>query len=248
MSGRGGRSARNRTLLGALLGSALLMVGSAVPWVTVRGELAGSGPVDLSVAGETAAPAILAFGIAGAALALALLIAGPLFRRLLGGLAVLLGVVAVWQTILPMLDPVKSAAPAVREATGLSDLPAVRAAVPEGAAAIAPGVALGLLGGLVLALAGVLAMRAADSWGGRSRRFEDASSGAAAADGPDAAPRSRSDRRIAQWDALSHGDDPTDGLGELDELAELDGEAGDAPDDAPQPPTTEGDETARPAH
>lgn len=196
---------KRRALLGLLLGGALTAVSSSLAWLQVRGELGQAGPVDLAVPGTIAAPAMLVLGIAAMATALGLLLAGPFFRRILGGLAVLLGAVGLWQALLPALDPVRAAAPALREATGLGDLEAIRALVPEGAIQLAPSFALGVVGCLVTALAGVLALRGGSGWADGGRRFEDASDAAG-----DRAPAREGDRRIAQWDALSHGDDPTE--------------------------------------
>lgn len=214
---------KRRAILGVILGSALLMLAWAMPWLALRGELGQAGLVELSIPGGTAAPPLMAFGLAGLALGLALLLAGPVFRRVLAALAVALGAAALWQSALPALDPAAAAAPAIRRATGLADLEAVRAAIPDGALALQPlSIATAVLGSLLLAGAGLIALRGGAAWAGAGRRFEGASAA-------DAAPASAGDRRIAQWDALSHGDDPTDAD------AEPDAEQGVEPDAAHGP-------------
>lgn len=209
---------KRAALAGLVAAGALLMATWATPLVRVRGDLGQAGPVDLTATGEVAAAALMPFGGATLALALALLIAGPVFRRILGVLAAALGAAALWQALAPAIDPVRAAAGSIRGATGLGDLAAIRAAVPDGATAVQPGIALGIAGAVLALAASALVLRGGPSWAGAGRRFEAQADARARTASP-------ADRHVAQWDALSHGDDPTDGAAVDMTLAPGDGHA-----------------------
>lgn len=150
----------------------------------------------LVVPGSKAAPALAPIGIAQLALAGALSIAGPVARRVLGVLLVVLGAATI-ALLLPVLgDPAAGTAGAVEAATGVTDSGAVRSLA--GTAWPAVGVAGGVLG----ALLGVLVLLRARRWSTGGRRFRQ----------PDEAPV-RSTDPVSEWDALTRGGDPTDDSG-----------------------------------
>jgi uncharacterized membrane protein (TIGR02234 family) len=143
---------------------------------------------------------VLAFTLTGFALVLAVLLAGPVFRIVLGVLQVLVGGCLAAAAAIGLGDPLRAAGPVLAEATGLTG-PAARALVQSTATTAWPAIAVAA--GVALALLGVLLAVGAPRWPRATRRFER--SRMAPADG-EAGPADP----IGEWDALSKGEDPTE--------------------------------------
>lgn len=148
----------------------------------------------LSLAGSQVAPALAPIGLAELALAGALSIAGPVARRVLGAVLVVLGAGAVALLVPPILDPVPGAAAATSGVTRVADGSALIGSV-AGTAWPAVGAVAGLLG----AVAGVLVLLRSGRWSTGGRRYRQ-----------QRAVPDRSTDPIAEWDALTRGGDPTD--------------------------------------
>jgi len=175
----------------ALAGAALLLAWSQ-DWFLVR--LAGA---EHPVGGDVAAGAVAALALTAFALVAALALAGPVFRVVLGALTALVGGTAVLVALFVLAEPIVAVAPYLSEQSGISGLDSLTELV-EGIAATAwPWVSVGV--GAILALAGVAVIVTSARWPSSGRRFSrepfEAAEGGSAID---------------EWDALSHGDDPTD--------------------------------------
>lgn len=196
-------------LLGLIaLAGAVALAAATQTWVVVD-LLAGAAAFDrLEVSGQELNPSLSPIAIAGLASALALTIAGPVFRRVLGVLAALLGAGIVALGLLALIDPRAEAASAVATATGIAG-DAQYELVRSVAATTWP--SLAVAAGVLLATAGVLVLVLGGAWRAAGRRYQsagavaDGSATAGAAAG-DAAPD-----RISEWDQLSDGDDPSVG-------------------------------------
>ena len=187
-------------LAGIALAGALALVAGSQPWVSFM--LEGTHTVESST-GHEVNPALSPVSIAIVAAALALTIAGPVFRRVLGGLVLLLGAGLVALTAGVLASPLRAVAGRITELTGIAGGAAGSGVAwsdvsPWGYAAAAAGVLAALLGVAVLVLGG--------RWAAGGRRYDPA--GAAARRGAGAGPPDR----ISDWDALSDGDDPSDDI------------------------------------
>ncbi len=198
-----------KRLKGSVLAAlALLNLGLLLAWTQtwVSLEIAVADALrTIDVTGETVAPALSALALAGLALIAAIALAGPVFRVVLAVLQALLAACALVSSVLPLVDPLAVAAPAAIAATGVTDFlvgpangdaPWVLSAWPYVAI-----VCSALL--LVVAVAVLVTSR---RWPTSSRKYQAA--GAAAAN-----PADGSRDRVADWDAVTHGDDPTDRTG-----------------------------------
>ncbi|MBD5787311.1 Trp biosynthesis-associated membrane protein [Cellulosimicrobium terreum] len=213
MSGPGRRTAIWSLLL---LGGATLAA-SAPTWLTTTGSTPTEPVVDVAVSGTTAAPAVGAAALVVVAAALALGLVGRVARWLVLVVAAASGAVTVASALGVALDPVPAARSAVAEATSVTEPTS-----PVDVTA-APWVAVVL--GVLTVVAVVWIAVGARSWTTASTRHErvpasgaqaDASPHADATPGPPSAPGTA---RPAEpdptdhdtWDALTRGEDPTDG-------------------------------------
>lgn len=188
---------RIRTL--SLIVPALVAGLALLSWTQVWVEVELSDGARVAAAGDVAAVAVPALALAGLALIAALVLAGPVFRLILGLLQMALGAAILVSAILALTDPIAASQPAVTALTGIDGDASVRELVTSASttgwvvACLIAG-ALGLVGGLLIA---AFARR----WPQRTRRYEtarwDTENGETAPD------------RFGEWDALSDGSDPT---------------------------------------
>ena len=175
-------------LAGAVTGG-LTLAAWTQPWFTLTVGSAQS----VTVTGQVAAPALSALGLASLALAAALSIAGTIVRFALGGLQLLIGILAISVSATALVDPVRSSLPAVTAVVGESGLAAVSALVTSISISAWPWLAVVL--GVLAAALGLATIVTARRWPGASRKYESAPS--------------TDDSPAASWDALSAGNDPT---------------------------------------
>lgn len=196
-----GKRRKRVLLLAVLAASGLLMLAWSQVWFTLPAidgtELAAAA----DVRGAVAAPPLMALGLAGLAATAGLALAGLVLRWVLGGLVVVLGGTAVLTSSLALADPVRAAARLVTDLTGVAGEQSTSALIDPTQVGVTPIGWLGVLGGALLAAAGVLVIATAKRWPSSARRFEtrfaEADSGAPV-------------DSVEQWDALTGGDDPTE--------------------------------------
>lgn len=184
------------TLAGVALAGAVSLMAGAQTWVSFM--LEGTHTLESAI-GHDINPALSPVSIALVAAALALTIAGPVFRRVLGALVVLLGVGLVALTWTVLAAPLGSVSGAITELTGLTGGAAGSAVTWI---QVSPWVYVNLVVGCVAVLLGAVIIVLGGRWraGGRKYNTEQVR-GTATQDGPD---------RISDWDSLSSGDDPSD--------------------------------------
>lgn len=198
----GARRQRLLAVVAVLAGAGLVVLAASRDWVTQ--QVSGvPGVVRVTASGAQAAPAVGALAVVAGAVAVVLLIAGPLAARLAGVLAVLAGAGVVAAVVAVLADPRGAAASAVSGATG-------RAGLQSGAASPSVWVWLALVGGVLVAAGGLLAVLRSGRWPVPGRRFETGTGrGRPRAEGPGAVAEGRPQDAVAAWDALSRGEDPT---------------------------------------
>ncbi len=179
-------------LLGIVL-SALTLLAWTQVWFVVRLETGQA----LSVAGDVAAPALTALALSGLALAGALVIAGVVFRVILGLLQAALGGLVITSAAIALADPVEASARAITSATGVSGAESVGDLVS--AISSTPWPLLTLLFGVLLTLLGLMIVVTARAWPASSRKYQAVR--LEEAEGEHSA--------AGDWDALSDGRDPT---------------------------------------
>ncbi|PPF85069.1 hypothetical protein C5E07_06175 [Pseudoclavibacter sp. RFBJ3] len=215
-----GKRGKRGTLLAIVVGAGLAILAWSQVWFSFEVSL-GAQTFAGEVRGDVAAPAVMALALAALAVLAALALAGVVFRYVLGGLLTLVGAVLVLQSFVAVGNPAPAIAPEVTAASGLAGEQTIADAVAAGAVSVGFWPWLAVVAGAVLAFAGVLAIVTARRWPTSGRRFSTTSleaadempengqpSGDVRADAP-----AGSDQRVEQWDALSHGDDPTDAGG-----------------------------------
>lgn len=178
----------------AVAGGVGLMAG-AQPWVSFM--LDGTHEL-VPVTGHEINAALSPVAIALVAAALALTIAGPVFRRVLGGLVTLLGAGLVALTAGVIAAPLTAVTSTVTELTGISGTAATAAVVWSQLSVWAW---VSVVAGAVAALIGLLIVLFGGRWATGGRKYDTGAAAKKRADG--------GTDRISDWDALSDGDDPT---------------------------------------
>ncbi|WP_353827646.1 Trp biosynthesis-associated membrane protein [Agromyces sp. SYSU T0242] len=222
-------------ILAILLGSGLALLAWSQAWYAVAlvPGSAASGSGSLEVSGQAASPALSALALAGLALAGALTIAGPVIRIVLGVLAAVLGGCIVLAASISLADPVAAVSGAVADATGVAGAASTAELVDDLASSGWPVVAL--IGGVLVALAGVGVITTAGAWP-TSRRY----GGGVRMQPDDRGASAPSDRAVDDWDDLTRGDDPTDDHPQRGGATPTDPDVGPAD---PAPPTGGADTT-----
>ncbi|PZQ91566.1 MAG: hypothetical protein DI534_00870 [Leifsonia xyli] len=193
-------AARRRGMLlgGTVLLAALVFLAWSQPWFTIQLSATSGAPGPLEVRGDVAAAALAPLALAVLAIVAALALAGPVFRVVFGVLEALLGACIIAVTFVALGDPVVASASAVTEATGITGTESVAALVRSVAVSGWPVVAI--VAGALVAVVGVLVVVTAPRWPVSGRRYSRTRMAPAASDALDP---------VAEWDALSEGDDPT---------------------------------------
>lgn len=199
------RSTKAALLLALVIADLAALLGWSQRWFTLSIQPGAIGTGSVPLDGQTAAGAVAPLALSGIALVFALLLAGPVFRVVLGVLQALLGACVVAQAWIAMADPAASAVTTLVGLSGIADsrtvLALVRGSTQTGwpVFTLAVGVALLLLG------AGISTTAA--SWPNPTSRHSRTR--AVPVETSEAAHTGPQDS-IAEWDALSAGDDPTD--------------------------------------
>ncbi|GAA1147423.1 Trp biosynthesis-associated membrane protein [Nesterenkonia lutea] len=210
----------------SLIGGALLLISSTLPWVSASGLGSTSAVQEVEISGAELVETVTAMGLVGLAAGLAVTIAKLLGRVLIGSVLFGASIIALLAIRAVLADPASAAAAALGEITGTT----AQAQQYELSAAVW----MGLLGALLLLIAALALLLVSHRWPDRRARkyqvstdSEDpqgrASGGQAPRTGPGPASTSGdgpqgSDRSAGRpdpdefdlWDGLSEGTDPTD--------------------------------------
>ncbi len=191
-------------LRGLLLGAtaaiaALVFLAWSQPWYTLTlVDGAQSDEPVLTVGGDVAAAGLAPLALTTLAVVAALAIAGPVFRRILGVLEALVGVAVIGLALVTIGDPVDASAPAVTDVTGITGSESVHALVSATEGTLWPWTAV--VFGVLLTVVGVIVVVTAGRWPATGRKYTRTRLESADGTTTDA---------VAEWDALSDGDDPT---------------------------------------
>lgn len=190
-------------LLGVAFDGALALLAATQTWVVIALSPGAAAVERLELPGYDLNPAFSPVAIAALAAALALTISGRVLRLVLGALIVLLGIGIAAMAFAVLGDPSRAAAGRVADASGIAG--SGQLAIIEGAEATTwPSVAIAA--GIVLVALGVLVVWFGGRWktGGRKYASVDDRSSTLHRDASHGEPD-----RIADWDAMNHGEDPT---------------------------------------
>ena len=180
-------TAKRSVFLTGLVAVLLLLLAGSRTWVTGSVADAVLQRAEVQVGGSSAAPVLTAGALVGAAAIVALLTVGRWTRSIASVLASLAGALALYGALQVITDPDGAIRDHAAGSTGHTG-----DAVAHGALTFWPWV--GLLGAVLLILAGVLGLVGGRRWSGLSSRYD--------------APRPRT-RTVSAWDRMSEGEDPT---------------------------------------
>jgi uncharacterized membrane protein (TIGR02234 family) len=163
--------------------------------LTLTGASAAQHPVPVD--GGSAAPALAALGLAGLALIGALTLAGPLVRRVLGAVEILIGVGIVGSAVSALANPITVGSTLVTKATGIAGTESVEHLVGSVTQEPWPWIAMVL--GVLTCVLGAILILIRRRWPQASRRFQASRPGQ----------ESPVHTAATDWDELSRGSDPT---------------------------------------
>lgn len=201
---RKGMSAKALLILLLVVGGGLALLASVQAWIHVEFFPGVATVEQTEVSGQQASPAITLIALAALAAALVLTIAGPVFRRVIGALVLLLGVGLSSVGLVIALSPIDGARSQVEDATGISGADSHYALVSEISVSAWPMITAAI--GVLLAVLGLYVVLFSGRWKAAGRKYDAAGRGKAQ---KASRPEAQGDR-ISEWDALSDGDDPTD--------------------------------------
>ena len=190
-AGSARRLSRRTAVLAVLVGGALLLASTALPWASAPVRSATQSTT-VSVTGGGGAPLAPSAALVVLAAGLAIALAGRVARVLAAVAVALGGCLAAVAAITFLGDPGTAVRRAAGQSAGVTDLAAAAQTTPWPVVAIVLAVALALLG---LALPFLMG-----AWDRVGQRYER--------DAPPAPGGTR--QHIADWDALSRGEDPSE--------------------------------------
>ncbi|WP_295032993.1 Trp biosynthesis-associated membrane protein [uncultured Microbacterium sp.] len=188
------RRAKSTSLLLILVAGALGVLSSTQTWLIVA--RADGGEV-LDVAGNAALPVLAPLSLTALALGAALALVGPVMRRIIAGIAVVVGgLLLVLTARVLLLQPLDAVGPALTKVTGLAGDAALKGLVDGITVTAWPWVALASW--LLLLAGGALALFTAGRWRSGGRRYRTTP-----------VPHEGPVDAVESWDELSRGTDPT---------------------------------------
>ncbi|WP_336650828.1 MULTISPECIES: Trp biosynthesis-associated membrane protein [unclassified Leucobacter] len=180
------------SLAGIALAGGLALLAGSQTWISF---MLDSAHAVETVTGHEVNAALSPVSIAIVASALALTIAGPIFRRVLGGLVALLGIGLVALTSTALLSPAGAISGRVTELTGIAG--------GDGGAVIWSSLSgwawACAAAGILAAGLGIAVVVTGGRWIAAGRKYDAAQS----------TPTAGKTDRISDWDSLSEGGDPT---------------------------------------
>ncbi|MFE0631049.1 TIGR02234 family membrane protein [Streptomyces sp. NPDC058864] len=195
-----GRGSIVLALASGVLGAAVVLLASGKTWQEGSAPFADGG-VPVSVAGHQVTGVPGALALVGLAALVAVFAVRGAARLLVGGLLALCGAGALVAALLAFGDTAALDA-AAATASGLS-----RTTVSASSTSAWPGVSAA--GGVLLLLAGTVALLRARTWPGMSNRY-DRDTPKPARPARTAAPAGGEERPEELWKALDRGEDPTE--------------------------------------
>jgi len=195
----------SKALLLALiaLAGAIALIGSTQTWVTISLSQGAAAFSSLVITGQKLNSSLSPVAIAALACALALTIAGPVFRRMLGVLAALLGAGLATLGAIALADSTAASAASIGEATGiLGDAQAELVSSVN----VTAWPAITIVAGALLVIAGAAVLVLGGRWRSGGRKYQSA---ALSAKEPSAGDDPVERDRISDWDAMNSGQDPT---------------------------------------
>lgn len=197
-----------------LILSVTALLGSSQNWLTFTLDTVASSNQNLSVAGNALAPLAFSLSITALAGIGALTIANRVVSViiLVALSAASIGIVAVTWAV--MADPVGYAKAQLSAATGLAGLNSLREHVVQ--TEISPWVAVTLVVAIVFAATSIATLFFVRNWAVAGTRYSSRDVRGTAQDQAEssaetyARSEALSDDRIQDWDALSHGEDPSE--------------------------------------
>ena len=186
---------RRGTVLAGLAIAGLVAGSTRTSWATATAPDITGAVQSYPVTGAEAAPAVLALALVALAAAAATSLSSRWVRWVTGPVLALSGIGTVVAAAGMLGDPTAASAGAVADATGISgvELHASASAWPVAA----------IVGGVLLALLGVLVLVVGGRWRRGSSRYSRATLAPRRVVDPEQDP-------AAAWDALTRGEDPTD--------------------------------------
>jgi uncharacterized membrane protein (TIGR02234 family) len=183
-------------VLGGLVAAGVVLLAVTRTWVTVAPPSTGVALSAIKVSGTDAAAAVLALAVVALVCSLAAAIAGGFARWIIGVVQLLVGVGVIGFSLPVLLSPATASSAKTSKSFGLEK-------VGAGAYDVSLWPWVAMFGGvLVLAMAVVLLV-AGRHWS-VAKRFERHGSGHAVV-------TAETMDDVDRWDALTDGDDPTDG-------------------------------------
>ena len=178
-------------LLAGIVLAGLVFLGWTQEWFSVtltEGQT-------LPVGGDKAAPALSTLALTCLVLVGALSIAGPFFRVVLGVLEALLGVTIVLSGVIALSNPVTASGAVITDATGVAGTDNLAAQVATVSVGLWPWIST--VAGALLIVAGLVVVVTSRRWPGSGRKYSAVRL------------EPTGDDPVADWDAQSHGEDPT---------------------------------------
>ncbi len=193
------RSIKPLVLVLVLASAGMLFLSTTQDWFQVA--LRDGPGTQFAVTGQQAATPVAAVAVAVLALTAALALSGPVLRGILALLGIGIGVASAAIALMIVADPLRAVSQAVSDHTGIAGADSIAqlvASVDETGAQW-----LVLAGAALVFLAGVVTLVAPGRWPKPERGDKYRRASFANEDGP-----------VLDWDAVTRGEDPTDGVGE----------------------------------
>lgn len=182
---------RRNTILFIQIASVLILVSTALTWLTATGLPDTAAANEVSLSGGEMASTIRSMGLVGVAGGVAATIAKGWVRGLIGAVIFGAGIIALIGAVLALSNPASAAAPALAEYTGTTD--------PATGYSVGFAVWMALAGAVLLVISSLALLLFSPGWED-SKTSKKYSRGESAAQNPD---------EIDMWDDLSDGEDPT---------------------------------------
>lgn len=182
---------RKNTILFIQIASVLILVSTALTWVTATGLPQSAAADEVTLSGGEMASTIRSMGLVGVAGGVAATIATGWLRGLIGAVIFGASIVSFIGSVLALINPAAAAAPALAEYTGITE--------PAGQYSVGFAVWLALFGSVLLVISSLAMLLFSPGWSD-AKSSKKYTRGKPGAQNPD---------EIDMWDDLSDGQDPT---------------------------------------